>query len=196
MTSRNNANATDQLQKAVHDSSDYSTQATDRASEVSGRMRSNITQMGRQVKSKLDQIHVNETTIPDAFHDVPKVISPRMHKWIDIGVIGYFVGLGLWCAIRGKAGAAVAAFINGGMVAAVTTYTDYDGDMSRPINFKVHATLDAAQATTAALAPVLYGFADEPEAKYFWIPAAKEVGVIAVTDWDAGMPAGRRHKGA
>jgi len=180
----------------VHDASDYSTQAANQANDMSGRMRSNITQMSRQVKSKLEQIHVNETTIPDTFHDVPKVISPRIHKWIDMGVIGYFVGLGLWCAIRGKAGAAAAAFINSGMVAAVTMYTDYEGDMAKPINFKMHGTLDAAQATTAALGPVLYGFADEPEAKYFWLPAAKEVGVISFTDWDAGMPAGRRRKGA
>lgn len=196
MTSRNPANATDQLRDAVHDASDYARQAADHVSDGSGQVRSNIRQMGRQVKSRLDQIEVDETTIPDAFHGVPKVISPRMHKWIDIGVTGYFIGLGLWWAIRGKAGAAVAAFINGGMVAAVTLYTDYDGDRAKPINFKMHGTLDAVQATTAALGPVLHGFADQPEAKYFWVQAAKEMGVISFTDWDAGMPAGRRHKGA
>jgi hypothetical protein len=75
--------------------------------------------------------------------------------------------------------------------------TDYDGDGKKPINFKLHGTLDAVQATTAALAPVLHGFAGEPEAAYFWGQAANEVAVIATTDWDAGMPSsGRRRKAA
>ena len=65
---------------------------------------------------------------------------------------------------------------------------DYDGDGKRPINFKMHGTLDAVQAATAALGPVLHGFAGEPEAAFFYGQAASEVAVIASTDWDAGMP--------
>jgi hypothetical protein len=129
----------------------------------------------------------DETTIPDTFRDAPKFISPRVHAWLDVAVTGYFLGLGGWCAARGKTGAAVAAFVNAGMVAGVSLMTDYDGDGRKPINFKLHGTLDAVQAATAALAPVLHGFADEPEAAFFYGQAANEVAVIAATDWDAGM---------
>jgi hypothetical protein len=106
---------------------------------------------------------------------------------LDVAVTSYFLGLGAWFALRGKGGAAIAAFINGGMVAGVSMFTDYDGTGGKPINFKLHGTLDAVQATTAALGPVLHGFAGEPEAAFFYGQAASEVAVIATTDWDQGM---------
>jgi hypothetical protein len=56
----------------------------------------------------------------------------------------------------------------------------------------MHGTLDAVQAATAALGPVLNGFAGEPEAGFFWGQAVNEVGVIATTDWDAGMSESQR----
>jgi hypothetical protein len=107
-------------------------------------------------------------------------------------VSSYFLGLGVWFAMRGRGRAATAAFVNGAMVAGVSMLTDYDGDGRKPISFKMHGTLDAVQATTAALAPVLHGFAGEREAAYFWGQAANEVAVIATTDWDAGMPESQR----
>lgn len=192
MTTSNDSSK--QLNETVEQASEYAREAADRVREAAAELPSNVREMGQRVKSQLDEIDVDETTIPDAFRKVPKVISPRVHKWLDIAVSSYFVGLGIWCAVRGKGGAAVAAFINGGMVAGVTMYTDYDGDGVKPINFKLHGTLDAVQATTAALGPVLHGFADEPEAKYFWGQAVNEVGVISMTDWDAGMPRGRRRR--
>jgi hypothetical protein len=72
------------------------------------------------------------------------------------------------------------------MVGGVSLLTDYDGTGRRPISFKMHGTLDTVQAAVAGLAPVMHGFADEPEAKYFWVQVAKEIAVIATTDWDAG----------
>ena len=74
--------------------------------------------------------------------------------------------------------------------------TDYDGNGEKPINFKLHGTLDAVQAATAALGPVLHGFAGEPEAAFFYGQAANELAVIASTDWDEGMPRQRRRKAA
>jgi hypothetical protein len=75
-------------------------------------------------------------------------------------------------------------------------FTDYNGTGKKPISFKMHGTLDALQATTAALAPVLHGFADEPESAFFYAQAANEVAVIASTDWNAGMPSKKRRKAA
>jgi hypothetical protein len=136
------------------------------------------------------------TTIPDAFENTPKLISPRVHAWLDIAVTGYFAILGTVCAFRGKKGAAIAAFVNAGMVAGVSAMTDYEGTGRKPINFKLHGTLDAVQATTAALGPVLHGFAGEPESAFFYGQAVNEIAVIATTDWDEGMPATSIRKAA
>jgi hypothetical protein len=189
-------NARNESNDVVNQAADYAREAADRVSDFTDKIQSNVRQMGRRVQQQLGDMDVDETTIPDAFRNAPKYISPRAHAWLDFAVTTYFLGLGVWCAIRGKGRAATAAFINGGMVAGVSLMTDYDGDRKKPINFKLHGTLDAVQATTAALAPVLHGFADEPEAKYFWGQAANELGVIAMTDWDAGMPRSRRRRAA
>ena len=44
--------------------------------------------------------------------------------------------------------------------------TDYEGTGEKPINFKIHGTLDAFQAATAAPGPVLHGFVREPESAF------------------------------
>jgi hypothetical protein len=150
--------------------------------KITDRVQSRAKEIGERARN------VDETTIPDAFRRVPKYISPRVHSWLAFAVSTYFVGLGVWFAMHGRGRAATAAFINGAMVAGVSLLTDYDGDAEKPISFKMHGTFDAVQAATAALGPVFCGFADEPEAKYFWGQAAKELGIIATTDWDAGMP--------
>jgi len=161
-------------------------QAAIKVSEITDSAQSSAKQIQAQMRN------LDETTIPDAFHRVPKYISPRVHSWLDFAVSTYFLGLGVWFAMSGRGRAATAAFINGGMVAGVSLLTDYDGDGRKPISFKMHGTLDAVQAATAALGPVFHGFADEPEAKYFWGQATNEVGLIATTDWDAGMPESQR----
>jgi hypothetical protein len=141
-------------------------------------------------------IQINEGTIPDLFRKSPKLISPSVHAWLDVAVTGYFAVLGVWFSSRGKWRPAAAAFVNAGMVAGVSLLTDYSGNGRRPINFKLHGTLDAVQATKAALAPVLYGFSDESEAAFFYGQAANELAVIASTDWDKGVKTALRGKAA
>ena len=194
MTIKNHTN--EQANSTSNKVADYAREAADRVSDMSEKVQNNVKEMGRDVQSQLRDLNVNEATIPDAFRGVPKYVSPKTHAWLDFAVTTYFLGLGVWFAMRGKGRAATAAFINGGMVAGVSVMTDYDGDEKKPISFKLHGTLDALQATTAALAPVLHGFADEPEAKFFWGQAANEVAVISTTDWDAGMPAAKRRRRA
>jgi hypothetical protein len=138
--------------------------------------------------------HIDEATVPDTFHDLPKFISPKIHRWLDVAVTGYFAALGVWFAVRGKRRPATAAFVNAGMVAGVSLLTDYEGSGNKPISFKLHGTLDAVQATKAALAPVLYDFADEPESAFFYGQAINELAVIASTDWDQGMPSASERK--
>jgi hypothetical protein len=146
--------------------------------------------------TRLRNSGIDETTIPDTFTNAPKFISPRVHAWLDVAVTGYFLTLGAVFAARRKSGSATAAFINAGMVAGVSLFTDYQGTGEKPINFKLHGTLDALQATTAALGPVLHGFATELESAFFYGQAANEVAVIAFTDWDEGMPYSMERKAA
>jgi len=180
----------------LNQAADYAREAADRVSDMGSRVAGNVKEMGRQMQSRIDDMEIDETTIPDAFRRVPKLISPRVHAWLDVAVTTYFLGLGVWFAVRGKGRAAAAAFVNGSMVAGVSMLTDYDGDGKKPIDFKMHGTMDAVQMTMAGLGPIMHGFAGEPEAKYFYAQAANELGVIATTDWDAGMPRGRRGRRA
>ncbi len=164
------------------------------ARELGKTIKSGLREVSSQVRTQVQRI--DEATIPDTFQKVPKLISPRVHAWLDVAVTGYFAALGVWFAVRGKKRPATAAFVNAGMVAGVSLLTDYEGNGKKPINFKLHGTLDAVQATKAALAPVLYGFADEPESAFFYGQAVNELAVIASTDWEKGMPSASRRKAA
>lgn len=164
------------------------------AGELGERVGAEARKMGRQIQSRVRSL--DEATVPDMFRNAPKLISPKVHAWLDLAVIGYFAALGVWCVTRGKGRAAIAAFVNAGMVAGVSALTDYEGNGQKPISFKLHGTLDAVQATKAALAPALYGFAGEPESAFFYGQAANEVAVIASTDWDKGMPGKSRRSAA
>ena len=168
----------------------------ERVTDIGERVQTEISDLNRQMRSSLKKAHINEATIPDAFRKAPKIIFPRTHRWLDVAVTGYFTVLGMIFAKRGNARAATAAFVNAAMVGGVSAFTDYDGDRKKPISFKMHGTLDALQAATAALAPVLHGFADEAGSAFFYGQAANEIAVIASTDWNAGMPAKKRRKAA
>ena len=169
---------------------DRSEATMDGIRRTAGQIQSQLGEIGGRLRSRVGQLSVDESTIPDTFRRVPKLISPRVHAWLDVAVTAYFGILGALFATRGKKGAATAAFVNAAMVAGVSLMTDYQGTGEKPINFKMHATLDALQATTAALGPMLHGFAGKPEAGFFYGQAANELAVIASTDWDAGTPIG------
>ena len=164
----------------------------DRLGDLGATMQEEVSRL----KESLEEADFDEATIPDAFKKAPKFISPRVHSFLDAAVTGYFLVLGIVFARQGKTGPATSAFVNAGMVGGVSALTDYEGTGKKPISFKMHGTLDALQATVAALGPALHGFAGERDAAFFYGQAANEVAVIASTDWDAGMPRARRRKAA
>jgi len=106
---------------------------------------------------------------------------------LDYGVASMFFALGMRYRNRNRA-ASTLAFINGGLVLGMSLLTDYPGGVWPAISFKTHGMMDVGQAALAGMGPVLFGFADEPEARTFWAQAASEVGVIASTDWNALEP--------
>jgi hypothetical protein len=115
---------------------------------------------------------------------ISKTISPAQHAVLDYGVAATFFALGFSMKSRHTAAAAL-AFVNGAMVLGMSLLTDYPGGVFRTLSFKGHRTGDIGQAALAGLGPLLFGFAGDPEAKYFYGQAASELGVIAATDWDA-----------
>lgn len=71
------------------------------------------------------------------------------------------------------------------MVLGMSLLTDYPGGVFRTLSFRTHRTGDIVQAALAGLGPILFGFAGDREANYFYGQALSEAGVIAATDWDA-----------
>lgn len=191
-----NKSVVDQTRDTVNQASDTADQAVERVREIGERVQTGARDMGRHAQCQLHRMHLTEASIPDATRGMPKFISPRVHSFLDLAVTIYFTGLGIAFSVQGKKGPAIAAFINAGMVGTVSALTDYNGTRRKPIDFKLHGTLDAVQATTAALAPELHGFAGEAEARFFWGQAANEALVISSTDWDMGMPAPTLHRAA
>ena len=111
-------------------------------------------------------------------------ISPGMHAVLDYSVAATFFTVGLAMMGRHQRAAGL-AFVNGAMVLAMSLMTDYPGGVWRRLSFKGHRNGDIGQAALAGFGPILFGFAQDPEAKFFYGQAASEVGVIAATDWDA-----------
>jgi hypothetical protein len=116
--------------------------------------------------------------------DMPKLISPRAHAMLDYGVAATFLAVGASFARHHKP-AAQLALANGVLVLGMSMLTDYPGGIWKQISFRTHGVLDIMQAALAGFGPALMGFADDPEASYFYAQAASEVGVIAATDWNA-----------
>ena len=64
-------------------------------------------------------------------------------------------------------------------------FTDYWGDGRQPISFETHGKVDVVQGLSAAAAPIILGFVDEPAASIYFGQAASEAGVLAMTDFTA-----------
>jgi hypothetical protein len=113
-----------------------------------------------------------------------QVISPAQHAVLDYAVAATFLGVGIALARRHRPASAL-AFLNGGLVLGMSLLTNYPGGAMRKLSFKTHRTGDIIQAGLAAIGPALFGFGNDPEAKYFYSQALSEAGVIAATDWNA-----------
>lgn len=118
---------------------------------------------------------------------VSAVISPTQHAVLDYTVATTFFSLG-GSLRRSHPRAATLAFVNGAMVLGMSLMTDYPGGVFRKLSFRTgHRTGDIIQAALAGLGPVLFGFARDPEARYFYGQALSEAGVIGATDWNAAV---------
>ena len=115
---------------------------------------------------------------------IPAVISPAQHAVLDYGVAATFFLVGQRLQSRHRR-ASNLAFLNGAMVLGMSLLTNYPGGVYKTLSFKGHRNGDIVQAALAGLGPAMFGFAKDPEAKYFYSQALSEAGVIAATDWNA-----------
>jgi hypothetical protein len=129
----------------------------------------------------MEELMNREDLVPT---DRLRFISPGQHAVLDYGVAGTFFAVGLSMLSRHRP-AATLAFVNGAMVLGMSLLTDYPGGVFRMLPFKGHRVGDIVQAALAGFGPVLFGFADDREAAFFYGQAVSEAGVIAATDWDA-----------
>jgi len=123
--------------------------------------------------------------ILDRTQRLPKVVDPATHSVLDYLTTSYFFVLaGIYWGRNNRA--AAAALINGGMVLGLSMLTDYPGGLKK-IPFREHGKGDIMQAITAAGAPSLFGFGDEPAALPFRLQALDEAIVIGITDFDSDL---------
>jgi hypothetical protein len=122
--------------------------------------------------------------VPESMNGLTKAISPGQHAVLDYGVAATFFAFAASVRSRHPQAAMLAA-INGAMVLGMSLMTNYPGGVVRTLSFRAHRTGDIVQAALAGLGPIVMGFPNDPEAKYFYGQALSEAGVIAATDWDA-----------
>jgi hypothetical protein len=126
---------------------------------------------------------MKSTDLTDARQST-RAISPAQHAVLDYGVAATFLAFGFTVLSRHRPAAAL-AFLNGATILGMSLLTDYPGGVFRVLSFRAHRAGDIAQAALAGVGPVLFGFANHPDARYFYGQAASEAGVIAATDWNA-----------
>jgi hypothetical protein len=113
----------------------------------------------------------------------PRVIAAKPHSIIDYIHAGtnFLVGA---LFHRNNSRAAYSAYALGASVLANALMTDYPLGVFRLYNFKVHGILDYGVAASSAVLPVLLGFADEPEAAYFYAQGGGETVIAGITDYE------------
>lgn len=115
---------------------------------------------------------------------IATAISPAQHAVLDYGGRCDVLRLRIVSPVASQIRRG-AAFVNGGLIVGMSILTNYPRGLFRTLSFRAHRTGDIAQAALAGLGPILFGFANDPEAKYLYGQAASEAGVIAATDWNA-----------
>ncbi len=113
---------------------------------------------------------------------LPKVISPRVHGFIDYAHATFFFGMALACRKQNPR-AAAAALGTAAFVLVESLLTDYPLGVKRLIPFQTHGKMDAAFAASSFGVPSLFGFDDTGAAAIFKMNTLVESTVVALTDF-------------
>ncbi len=120
-----------------------------------------------------------------------KILSPRIHGFIDYAIVALLV---LAPTLFGFGGVAatlcyVAAVAQGGM----SLLTAYPLGVKGVIPFPIHGFIELAVGVLFVAAPWLFGFADDVAARNFFLVSGASVGVVfLLTNYRATERAGDR----
>lgn len=111
-----------------------------------------------------------------------KVLSPRIHGFLDYAVVALFA---LAPTLFGFGGpAATVAYVVAAIHLALTLLTAFPMGIVKAIPFKVHGMLEVAALLGIAAAPWLFGFADSTTPRNFYLAAAALIaGVVVLTNY-------------
>jgi hypothetical protein len=123
-----------------------------------------------------------------------KILSPRVHGYLDYGVVALFL---LAPTIFGFAGVAASiCYILAAVQAGMTLLTAFPMGIAKIIPFTVHGALEVGVSLFLLASPWLFGFDYVPAARNFFIASAVALGLVWVaTDYRAaqGYSAATRH---
>jgi len=114
---------------------------------------------------------------------LPKVASPQTHSMLDYAMASVFFVAGGWFWKRNRR-ASVAAFANGGVIAAVALATNYPGGVRKKISYRMHGGIESVLPAVTASLPSIGGFSEKKEAQFFSIMAIATVAVAALTKFE------------
>ena len=127
---------------------------------------------------------VAETVLPMVEKYLPKVISPRVHGYIDYSHAAFFLG-SAWFLRKKNPRAAAAALTTGALVLTQSLLTDYALGAKKFIPFETHGKLDGGFASASWAIPHLFGFSNTPAARIFQINSMVEGTVVGLTDFSS-----------
>ena len=127
---------------------------------------------------------VAETVLPLVAKFLPKVISPKVHGYIDYSHAAFFLG-SAWFLRKKNPRAAAAAVTTGAFVLTQSLLTDYALGAKKVIPFETHGKMDGSFASASWAIPLLFGFAKTPAARIFQINSVVEGAVVSMTDFSS-----------
>jgi len=123
-----------------------------------------------------------ETGVRTVTRRMPKVISPRVHGFIDYAVAGGFF-LGALLFWKNHKRAAVASLCCGAAELGTLLMTDFPAGITDTISFQTHGKIEAGLAATTGMLPTILMFRSDPQAWFFRSQAIGMTGVAGMTDW-------------
>lgn len=107
-----------------------------------------------------------------------KVLSPRLHGMLDYVVVALFV---LGPTLFGFGGvASTVAYVVAAIHLALTLLTAFPMGVVKAIPFKVHGVLEVGATIGIVAAPWLFGFANTPTPRNFFLAAGALIAVVVV----------------
>jgi len=116
-----------------------------------------------------------------------KLISPRVHGYLDLVVIAAFALAPTLLGFGSRA--ASLCYVLAALHATLTVLTAFPMGLLKMIPFPVHGALEAMMAPLLVATPWLVGFSRAGPARSFYIASGMVLGAVwLLTDYRAGAP--------